>query len=236
MLPAEVAVLDALFNDPRVAAGRYLNLISGDFVEQTDLLKDAIAWDEAPPPPATREITGVTSGDGQLTVYFSETDPGTDPITSYTVTATDYTNPAGTRIQAGPSSPITVKGLTNGDEYYITVTAANIDGTSPPSTISVITVGVPPKFVSGPAANAIVGKPYTSGFAFTGAPPPTVHRISGELPPGLTLDSNGNLTGTPTKAGSYTFTVQAYNSVGVTRATATITVSPGVPASAEITG
>jgi hypothetical protein len=55
-----------------------------------------------------------------------------------------------------------------------------------------------PTFVSLPAANTDLAAPYFSGFAVAGAPPPTVTQVSGELPPGLTLRSDGNLTGTPT--------------------------------------
>ena len=40
-----------------------------------------------------------------------------------------------------------------------------------------------PKFVSGPAANGMVGKPYSSGFAFTGAPATIVTLVSGDVPP-----------------------------------------------------
>ena len=44
---------------------------------------------------------------------------------------------------------------------------------------------------------------------------------TGTLPPGLTLSSGGVLTGTPTTAGSYTFTVTATDTVGAAAARAT---------------
>src|SRR5262249_3766212 len=37
----------------------------------------------------------------------------------------------------------------------------------------------------------------------------TFSKLSGNLPPGLTLTSNGGLSGKPTTAGSFTFTVKA---------------------------
>ena len=74
----------------------------------------------------------------------------------------------------GPSSPITVTGLTNGDPHVFTVTATSADGTGPPSAPSgALNVGVAPLVASGPA-NGTVGEPYTSGFTVTGAPAPTV--------------------------------------------------------------
>ena len=52
-------------------------------------------------------------------------------------------------------------------------------------------------------------------FTATGYPPPTFTVSSGTLPAGLTLDpASGLISGTPTKAGSYTFTVTASNGVG----------------------
>ena len=180
--------------------------------------------------PAAPAITGLTNGDGQVTVAFSGAAAGSAPITSYTVRATDQDHPAAPPVTAtGPSSPITVKGLTNGDPYVFTVTATSADGTSPPSAPSgALNVGVAPVIASGPAATGTVGTPYSSGFTVTGAPPPTVTLVSGTLPPGLTpLHSNGTLTGTPTQAGSYTFTVQAANPVGLVDSTVTVKISAG---------
>jgi hypothetical protein len=62
----------------------------------------------------------------------------------------------------------------------------------------------------------------------SGAPPATVTQISGELPPGLTLSSDGTLVGTPTQAGTYEFTVEAVNPVGIGFANATVTIASGV--------
>ena len=177
---------------------------------------------------AAPAITGLTNGDGQVTVAFSGPTAGPAPITSYTVSATDQNHPAAPPVTAtGPSSPITVKGLTNGDPYKFTVTATSADGTSPPSAAyGPLNVGVAPTIVSGPAAGT-AGKPYSSGFRVTGAPAPALILVSGNLPPGLApLTSDGTLKGTPTQAGTYTFTVQASNPIGIADDTVTVTISP----------
>jgi large repetitive protein len=79
-------------------------------------------------------------------VAFSGATAGSTPISSYTVSATDQNHPTAPPVTAtGPSSPITVKGLTNGDPYVFTVTAISADGTSPPSNPSgALSVGVAP--------------------------------------------------------------------------------------------
>jgi hypothetical protein len=230
MLPAEQTVLANLFAN--AAAVQNLNIVAGDYVEQTELLGDVIAADQLPRAPAAPEITNLTPGAGQATVDFTGTDGGTAPITSYTVTVTDHVHPS--RTVSGDISPITVTGLTNGIENDVTMTATNDIGTSPPSAVGAITPGVPPKFVSGPATSGIVGRPYTSQFTLNGAPAPIVRLVYGSsLPLGLTLDTAGVLTGTPEEAGTYTFTVKAWSPLGIPRATATITISNGVTAEIE---
>jgi hypothetical protein len=51
-------------------------------------------------------------------------------------------------------------------------------------------------------------------FAANGLPNPTFSVASGALPPGLTLGQDGSLGGTPTAAGTSTFTVRAMNVAG----------------------
>jgi hypothetical protein len=176
--------------------------------------------------PTAPSITSLADGDGHVTVSFAGASDGTSPITSYEVRGDDVSHPDKSPVTAdGSDSPIDVRGLTNGDTYVFSVTATSVDGTSAPSAPSGrLNVGVPPVVQSGPA-DGTVDRLYSSSFQINGAPRPTVDQISGNLPPGLTLAADGTLTGTPTQAGSFEFTVEAVNPVGIYDATVTVTIS-----------
>ena len=77
--------------------------------------------------------------------------------------------------------------------------------------------------------NGVVGTPYSSTVSAVGGTPPySWSVVSGSLPPGLALSSTGTISGTPTAAGSFTFTVEATDSVGAT-ATQALTITIGAP-------
>jgi large repetitive protein len=65
------------------------------------------------------------------------------------------------------------------------------------------------------ASDGRIGEPYSLNFAATGGIPPyTFTLLSGALPAGLTLASNGLLSGTPTQLGAAEFSIQATDSTG----------------------
>jgi len=68
--------------------------------------------------------------------------------------------------------------------------------------------------LTGPTPTAQVGIAYSSAFTCGGCFGATTFSLySGSLPPGLNLNGNtGAITGTPTTAGAYTFTLQASDS------------------------
>jgi uncharacterized repeat protein (TIGR03803 family)/YVTN family beta-propeller protein len=80
-----------------------------------------------------------------------------------------------------------------------------------------------------PTGAAQVGVAYSSALVASGGVAPyTFSIISGALPPGLTLNaSTGAITGTPTTAGTYSFTAQVVDSQGNTATSScSIVVSP----------
>ncbi|MCP4168932.1 MAG: fibronectin type III domain-containing protein [Chloroflexi bacterium] len=115
-------------------------------------------------PPDAPTIDSITPGAGQLTVAFT---PGIDngsPAYSYTASCLRVVGSGRVRVNVvGPTSPITVPSMYNGDTYECFVTATNIIGTSPASATSEpFVVGAPATFVPPPS-----GTPPPS----TGTPP-----------------------------------------------------------------
>jgi uncharacterized repeat protein (TIGR01451 family) len=82
---------------------------------------------------------------------------------------------------------------------------------------------------SAPAPTVDSGKNYdqTEPFDIIDATPFTWTVDSGTLPPGLSLSSGGAITGTPTAAGTFNFTMKLVDSTGLTATQAqTITIAP----------
>lgn len=93
-----------------------------------------------------------------------------------------------------------------------TITASNSQG-SVDDVVEFSVVAAPVIDPSAPAA-ATVGTAYSQILTATGFPAPHWAVSAGELPAGLELSSEGEITGTPTVRGTSTFTVRAENSVG----------------------
>jgi len=179
-----------------------------------------------PPQPPTIESLG--TGDGFVDVTFVLGAAGGSPTTGYLVTASDATDASrGGQTAQGTSSPIRVTGLTNADAYSFTVTALSAGGNSAPSvSSSLINVGVP-SVISGTPPNGTVRVAYSFPFVVSGVPTPTL-TVGGTLPPGLTLDASGLLSGMPTTPGSYAFSILAANGVGQSSVSPTVVIGTGV--------
>ncbi|HJP81264.1 MAG TPA: YncE family protein [Candidatus Saccharimonadales bacterium] len=124
-------------------------------------------------------------------------------------------------IAVGPQ-PAPVRISSDGQIAYV--------GNENSNTVSVISLDTFPAIVTTALANGGVGSGYMGSIATSGRPQPTTTVTSGTLPPGLTLNSDGSITGTPLEAGTFTFTVTAASIVSGIPATAqksfTLTIAP----------
>jgi sugar lactone lactonase YvrE len=102
-------------------------VVSSGYADATQVL--------VPPVPSAPIIGTAKPGNGQVTLAFGPPSrAGGSPITQYTVTANDLSNPANSsQTVTGTAGSLAVTGLTNLDSYAFTVTATNSFGTGPAS-------------------------------------------------------------------------------------------------------
>ncbi|MBR0035781.1 MAG: putative Ig domain-containing protein, partial [Synergistaceae bacterium] len=117
--------------------------------------------------------------------------------------------------------------------FTFTVTATNSAG-SVSHEYTLIILGGSTTTTTGPTITTTsitcgtVSESYRFVFTAAGTGTITWYLVSGTLPAGLTLNTDGSLTGTPTEDGTFTFTVGAYDSTGIrTTRTYTITINAG---------
>lgn len=145
-----------------------------------------------------------------------------DPTPAVTLTAGQL--PPGLQLQGAALQGVaTVPGT-----YTWTLTAHNGVG-SDASVTNTTTVVVPAVTIRGNPVQGTVGQPYDFTFSLVGDPAPTVTVTYGSLPPGLSLDPSGRITGVPTTAGVFGFDVTAANDLGSQGMGTGITINPAPP-------
>jgi parallel beta-helix repeat protein len=102
--------------------------------------------------------------------------------------------------------------------------AANGD-TQPPFAPILPPAVIPLVIDSTPLPSGVVGSAYATTLAATGGAVPRVWSAFGALPPGLTLSPAGVLAGTPTTAGSFTFTIRVTDAMQLAERTVTVSVA-----------
>ncbi len=176
-----------------------------------------------PPPSTTCTITPTTFADGNVgtlnTWYFSTTGCRTSekPV-RFSVVSGQI--PPGLRLftQGVSSGGITGRPTTEG-LFTFTIQVQDQTGARDTESFS-IRINPPRPLVitnqSDQLAGGQVGISYATGvFADGGVPPYSWSRVAGTLPPGLSLTTSpGRITGTPTTAGTFVFTLRVTDSVG----------------------
>jgi titin len=189
----------------------------------------------------------LTRGVGKILVKFSAPPTNGSSITHFTVTCTS-SHVGVTGSHAGPSSPITVTGLTNGRTYTCNVTATNAVGTGPRSSDSASTIvgtaPAPPTIVSvapgrAPGPTGPLGVSFKAG-SNNGTPISSYRATCVPVLPGPTTHVVSS-TGTPimvtglNTGKAYTCYVVAISASGTSGRSGTITATVGTPGAPKIT-
>lgn len=116
---------------------------------------------------------------------------------------------------------------TTAGTYNFQVTERPPNQPGPSSANLSITINSPVSIVTTSVPNAILGAPYSQSLTATGGTQPYSWIIAaGSLPAGLNLSNAGVISGTPTAAGTSTFTVQVFDQMeSSAQATFSIVVS-----------
>ena len=178
-------------------------------------------------------VTGVSLDESSITL-----DVGGNQTLTATVTPEDATNKK-VRWSSDNEAVATVSedGVVTavaGGTAVITVTT--LDGLfTATCTVTVNAPDAAPSITTDTLPNGKVGEAYSQTLTANGTAPIT-WSIDGGLPAGLSLNVNtGEISGTPTAAGTSTFTVKATNSAGSDTKELSITITKAAPAEHTVT-
>jgi prepilin-type N-terminal cleavage/methylation domain-containing protein len=172
-------------------------------------------------------ITTTSLPNGEVNVAYSQTLAATGGVTPYTWSISSGSLPNGLSLNSSTGA-ITGTPTTAGT-YSFTVKVTDSASPTPGTATKAlsITVNTAVTITTTSLPNGTHGVAYSQTLAATGGVTPYTWSISsGSLPNGLSLNSStGAITGTPTTAGTYSFTVKVTDSASPTPGTATKTLS-----------
>ncbi|WP_455430086.1 putative Ig domain-containing protein [Noviluteimonas caseinilytica] len=156
-------------------------------------------------------ITPATLPAGTNGAPYTQAITATGGTPTYAYTITSGALPSGlTLTSAGALSGTP----TTSGSYTLTVGVTDANGNSGTQAYTLVVAGAQSLTINpGTLPNGNAGAPYSQAFN-AGGVAATYTVASGAVPPGLVLGSNGVLSGTPTAAGTYTFTVRGDDANG----------------------
>lgn len=169
---------------------------------------------------------------------YSQTFTASGGTATYSYAVFSGSLPAGlTLTGAGVLSGVPTEG--GSFSFTVQATDSTTGGTYAGAQVYTLSVGSPSIVVSGSPSGGTAGSAYSASLSASGGTAGyTFTVLAGSLPPGLTLASDGTISGTPTGGGTYNFTVTATDSSGgagpyagsasfaITIGAPTITVNP----------
>jgi hypothetical protein len=179
-----------------------------------------------PPPPATpvwstgTSLTAATRG-----TAYSRTVTAS-PVTSYS--REGQSGGTGTYTVTQSGSNAIISGTPSATGTASVTVRANNSGSTADRTFTFTVNPATPVFSDTTLAVAIRDASYSDAVSASETSS-TGYSRTGTIPPGLTFNSNGTITGTPTTIGSFPFTVSATNVTGTTSANVTLVVNRPTP-------
>jgi subtilisin family serine protease len=182
-----------------------------------------------PPPPPVPTITTTTLPDATEDVAYSEALEATGGTPPYTWSVDSGSLPAGLTLDPGTGAIAGTPTTAGTSSFTAKVTDANSqsDLQSLSLTVDPAPVG-PPTITTTSLPDGQVDVAYAQTLAATGGTSPYAWSLAGgALPGGVSLASTGELSGTPTGSGTFSFTVQVTDDASQSDTQAlTITVAP----------
>jgi LPXTG-motif cell wall-anchored protein len=149
---------------------------------------------------------------------------GVDDAASFTVTGAEGDVTAS--VVAGDVLTFATPGT-----YQVSATST-VPGFTHLTATAALEVATPPTLTTASLPDAVSGEPYTATLAVTGSPASAL-TVAGDLPPGLTL-TGSTISGTPTEAGDFPFSITATNQGGSSSRALGIRVAHGAPVSLSL--
>lgn len=156
----------------------------------------------------------------------------TDYVHQFTVTSGFRTDSFSLESGTIPGLTLSPQGALTGvptheGSHSVTVVATDSNGNriTRDVVIEVAAASAPPVITTDSLPGATVDEPFSGQLDANGLQPISYTVTSGALPAGLTLSTQGSLTGTPTEAGEFTFTITATNADGVDSVSYILTVA-----------
>ena len=168
-----------------------------------------------------------SSAQGSSAFPASEHTPQTQAANELLFAGVGLPSSSSVAMTAGPGSLVesqdrNTPGSRGGVEDQITTSTGSLAGTFALSDVSNWTAAIA-TFISSQLSITTTSLPevtqdipYNAALHAVGGTPPYTWSVNGSLPPGLSLNSAGGISGTPNSAGSYSFVVQVADADGNT--------------------
>jgi hypothetical protein len=172
-------------------------------------------------------VTTTALADGQVGVIYGETltASGGDGNNTWSITAGAL--PAGLELDAGTDEIAGTPG--EAGSFTFTVEVASGDGQTAEAELTLEVATAPVEITTVTLPDGVFGDPYDQQLEASGGDGVDYawQHTAGDLPPGLSLDSAGGITGTPTELGTFAFTVEVTSAEMIDDQALEITIVPG---------